>query len=592
MRILIIAFCSLALQVVSGQGEAPTEEQISILRYEMLDASMKVASIEVDKDNAIWFCTNSGIHKIISIQQQPQSYLSGVNIQDVTIDSRGYAFAAGLTELYEVESGARIDLPSASAIINDIDYYAGKVWIATTEGIYRYNPKTEKFDHLDSDNSKLKSNLVHFVKADARGKLWVGTDDGSIEITGEKWRVDFKGEQVHVSRENDEGQWFVTNKDMYIISKYGRLIEVGLDDKLYQGELNDFVFDSKGRIYFASDILVRYNPYTEEIESYADDAGLISKKCISLACDKNDNIWIGTQDGGLFRILFSDILAEQLKAEVVIDRSPTCSDAADGRIEVIVTGGNKPYRYEWSLASMRGDQPGNLQGGEYTVTVTDKYKANFVATVNLASPPPVVIEEVSKTKISAPGKTDATATVAIWGGAAPYSTTWSDGRKGTSVQGLRYGRYIVTAKDANGCTAQTTIQIEKEKYLPELDIAKVNIGQTLRINELYFDADSSSVKIESHEVLDELYDFLKLNQDVKIEIGGHTNTIPSHDYCDKLSASRAKNVAEYLYSKGIMRSRIESKGYGKRSPIASGDSLSANKKNQRVEVKILSVNGR
>jgi len=90
-------------------------------------------------------------------------------------------------------------------------------------------------------------------------------------------------------------------------------------------------------------------------------------------------------------------------------------------------------------------------------------------------------------------------------------------------------------------------------------------------------------------VLDEIFDFLDSNKKVVIEIGGHTNNIPSHEYCDRLSSSRAKNVASYLYNKGISQQRIAFKGYGKREPVASNESLAGRKKNQRVEIKILSI---
>lgn len=566
-----------------------TEEQISIIRYEMLDASMKVASIEVDKNNTIWFCTNSGIHKIVSIQKQPQSYLPGIDIKDVVIDRKGNAYAAGEKSFYEVESGIEINLPSSTALINDIDYYQGRIWIATTEGIFTYRLSNQKFAHFTEKNSKLKSNSVNFINVDSRGKMWIGTDNGSIEVEGDKWRGDFKGEKMIVSRENDEGQWFITNQDMYIISKFGRLISVGLDEQLYKGELNDFVIDSKGRIYFASDILVRYNPYTEEIESYADDAGLISKKCISLACDKNDNIWIGTQDGGLFRILFADILAEQLSASVIIDTKISCHNEEQGKLSVSVSGGKRPYKYQWNKPGVYGKRPSSLAPGEYTVTVTDKVGANYVASVNLVNPEPLKIEVVATTKVTGLNKDDGTADIAVTGGKPPYVANWSGGKKGFRVGKLKPGPHKVVVTDNAGCTTERYVEIKKDKFIPELDITKVNIGQTLRINELYFDADSSAVKLESYEVLDEVYEFLAENKNVVIEIGGHTNTIPPHEYCDKLSTARARNVAEYLYYKGIEKDRIAYKGYGKRQPLANVESMSARRKNQRVEIKILSV---
>ena len=59
--------------------------------------------------------------------------------------------------------------------------------------------------------------------------------------------------------------------------------------------------------------------------------------------------------------------------------------------------------------------------------------------------------------------------------------------------------------------------------------------------------------------------------------------------CDKLSNDRAKVVAEYLTDKGIPDERLTYKGYGKRRSIASNLTKEGRKKNQRVEIKILSI---
>ncbi len=131
------------------------------------------------------------------------------------------------------------------------------------------------------------------------------------------------------------------------------------------------------------------------------------------------------------------------------------------------------------------------------------------------------------------------------------------------------------------------IEIDKPKIIPELDMATLKVGQTLRINNLYFQADSSSITNESYDVLQEVYEFLDENEKVFIEVGGHTNNQPTEAYCDKLSTSRAKTVAEFLYSKGIEQERISFKGYGKRNPIATNETKIGRRKNQRVEIKIL-----
>lgn len=130
---------------------------------------------------------------------------------------------------------------------------------------------------------------------------------------------------------------------------------------------------------------------------------------------------------------------------------------------------------------------------------------------------------------------------------------------------------------------------KEEKILQELDVNTITEGQIINVEKLFFDADTVSISDDSYEVLDEIYAFLQNNEDVTIEVGGHTNGIPPHAYCDKLSTNRAKTVASYLISKGIPANRIKFKGYGKRNPIASNKSKSGRTKNQRVEIKILSI---
>lgn len=135
---------------------------------------------------------------------------------------------------------------------------------------------------------------------------------------------------------------------------------------------------------------------------------------------------------------------------------------------------------------------------------------------------------------------------------------------------------------------------EKEtKAKPKTTVAalnsKVKAGQIIRIDELYFKADTSNISPSSYKVLNEVVRFMMRNKRVVIEIGGHTNGVPSNEYCMKLSTARAKEVAEYLIAKGVPAVRVKYKGYGKSKPVASDRTAEGRKKNQRVEIKILST---
>lgn len=131
----------------------------------------------------------------------------------------------------------------------------------------------------------------------------------------------------------------------------------------------------------------------------------------------------------------------------------------------------------------------------------------------------------------------------------------------------------------------------KPVLLTELVPDKIFVGQKIRLNHLYFKADSINLDPDSYQVLNELADYLKTYPKTTIEIGGHTNTIPPDDYCNHLSTQRAKAVQEYLITQGVAPTRLQYKGYGKTDPLIAYDRYNkeARLKNQRVEIKILSL---
>jgi len=127
--------------------------------------------------------------------------------------------------------------------------------------------------------------------------------------------------------------------------------------------------------------------------------------------------------------------------------------------------------------------------------------------------------------------------------------------------------------------------------LQGLTRSDLRAGSTVRIEKLFFKADSSAVTPESRTVLDEIFTFLDSNDDVVIEVGGHTSGGPEHAYCDWLSSERAESVVHYLTGRGISEGRLYAKGYGKRKPLATNRTMAGRKRNQRVEIKVLSMGG-
>ncbi|MBC7903035.1 MAG: OmpA family protein [Gemmatimonadaceae bacterium] len=125
-------------------------------------------------------------------------------------------------------------------------------------------------------------------------------------------------------------------------------------------------------------------------------------------------------------------------------------------------------------------------------------------------------------------------------------------------------------------------EIHKDLYL-----APIEIGQVVRLNNVFFDFDKWDLRSESFVELDRVVVLLKENPAIEIEMSAHTDNRGSDEYNIKLSDNRAKSVREYILSKGIAASRIVSQGYGETKPVAPNDTDENRQLNRRVEFTIL-----
>ncbi|MEM1119610.1 MAG: OmpA family protein [Bacteroidota bacterium] len=132
---------------------------------------------------------------------------------------------------------------------------------------------------------------------------------------------------------------------------------------------------------------------------------------------------------------------------------------------------------------------------------------------------------------------------------------------------------------------------QKEKKIEGFARNEISKGQIIKLNALSFKMNDATLNPSNHDRLDEVYEFLKAHEEVVIEIGGHTSGLCDDVFCNKLSKDRAKSVADYLNGKGIPMRQLSYKGYGKTKPIASNNTTGGRRKNQRVEIKILSTDG-
>lgn len=126
-----------------------------------------------------------------------------------------------------------------------------------------------------------------------------------------------------------------------------------------------------------------------------------------------------------------------------------------------------------------------------------------------------------------------------------------------------------------------------DAYEIHIALSRIKAGETETLNNIFFDYDKYELLPQSKSDLDNLIDFLTLNPQVKIEIGGHTDNTGNESYNQLLSENRAKAVHDYLLHAGIQKARLSYRGYGPSQPIASNDTESGRQLNRRTDFKIM-----
>jgi outer membrane protein OmpA-like peptidoglycan-associated protein len=126
-----------------------------------------------------------------------------------------------------------------------------------------------------------------------------------------------------------------------------------------------------------------------------------------------------------------------------------------------------------------------------------------------------------------------------------------------------------------------------EERRADLVLVPMEVGQSVRLNNLFFDFGKATLRKESFSELGRLADVLRRNPNMAVEIAGHTDSVGTAERNQELSQQRANAVAMYLKGKGIGNERVTVAGYGATKPLAPNETEEGRQRNRRVEFVIL-----
>lgn len=155
----------------------------------------------------------------------------------------------------------------------------------------------------------------------------------------------------------------------------------------------------------------------------------------------------------------------------------------------------------------------------------------------------------------------------------------------TPIDGLASG--ALSAKEIVGAE---TLQIAAAAATPSapanLDDAaacQTDLSALVMFEKIRFEVASAAIRRPAAQALDELAGALKRCPNVKVEVGGHTDSRGDNKRNWELSRRRAQAVVDYLGREGVERDMLTGVGYGAQKPVASNDTEDSRAQNRRVE---------
>ena len=109
-------------------------------------------------------------------------------------------------------------------------------------------------------------------------------------------------------------------------------------------------------------------------------------------------------------------------------------------------------------------------------------------------------------------------------------------------------------------------------------------GLIVNMSDVLFDFGKSTLRPGTREKLAKVSGIVLAHPGLKLEIEGHTDSIGSDEFNQRLSEQRASAVREYLAAQGVPGDTMTSRGFGKTQPVASNNTNEGRQRNRRVEM--------
>ena len=289
-----------------------------------------VETIYQDSKGYIWIGTNDGLDRYNGYEfkhykhdKYDKNSIANNYIVDIIEDKNGYIWVStigGLSRInpdkdeiknyYSKEDSGNLSNSNLWQILCTKD---NRLIASTIDGLNVYDKNKDKFTRILYKEGELPSQYIYSLEEDINGHIWVGTDNGLVELDKDlnivKSYHDTIGDSdVYNVYDDSKGNIWVCTLD-------NGLFKINLDDKSVENYKNnnskisipsnnvrDIISDSEGKLWIATDKgLCTFDYEREEFITYNkklyQSNSLIDDEIFCLLKDSSGLIWIGTYSG-------------------------------------------------------------------------------------------------------------------------------------------------------------------------------------------------------------------------------------------------------------------------------------------------------
>ena len=516
----------------------------------------EVTSLAIDRDGLKWIGTTTGLYAFTG-DSLPTAWRLFDNphtsdtllryVTAIAIDKHNHKWVASYhngVSLIELDKHGnyvkKYDLPN----FKNKDHYIRNIivdahdtkWLATKEGGVWTIDKHGKHVMYDITTVyEFPSNHVYAIGMDSEGTKWIGTDKGlTSTVNGEEWNYIYTMDFLILAITTD------ANKNVCICAEKRKSLMVYCNGELHKVKgkdeftvVNDILLDNKSILWAAGNGLAKYEQ-KDRIIYDKNNSNFASRNATRLAVDKENMIWIGTADKGLYKLDPRPVKVVEPPIEPEVVRLPVGTLLVAKKVQTI------------------------------PIVKVEKPKLRVV------KPPPMVIPatllnakvepyvEEPDTEPVIPIKPEPVKPEPVKVVVQPAVVTEADGTKVATIQG-----------------------------------EKVRKGGAISLKGINFKTNSD--EFINYQGVEQLLKFMLENTSVEIELAGHSDRdpFPNEDNAEEikrqyleLSQRRVDAVVFYLKSAGIAANRMTTKAYGGSKPLVAAK---YSEKNRRVELRITKI---